>query len=172
MGGCLSTKQYSTNRVHLKDKMMIVQNFKRVFLCLSLIGLYFLRLMPSTQAIQFSDCENLLLAEHATEFMMMFFFKPQYDECLNIMNSVLGENHPDTLKAMTRLAAGYMNKSEYRKALPLYEECLRMSKVISGENHPNTLSAMNTLANIYFDLEEYGKALPLYEESLRLRKVV
>jgi len=53
---------------------------------------------------------------------------------INLLNKVrqlrvgLGYYHPETLKPLNDLAGFYVEKGEYKRALPVYEECLAISQ--------------------------------------------
>jgi hypothetical protein len=40
----------------------------------------------------------------------------------------LGYDHPETLKSLSNLAGFYVEKGEYKRALPVYEDCLAISQ--------------------------------------------
>ena len=79
-----------------------------------------------------------------------------------IFKATNGADHPDTLKAMDRLATMYQQQGDYASALPLFLGCLEKRKTILGSNHEDTIASMNNLALLYSDQGDYKSALPLY----------
>ena len=45
----------------------------------------------------------------------------------------LGYDHPETLKSLSNLAEFYVEKGEYKRALPVYEDCLAISQRQRGD---------------------------------------
>lgn len=81
----------------------------------------------------------------------------------------LGEEHPETLKALGELAFFYIQAGNYKEALELLEKaCESMSRVL-GDEHPDTLRAYQNKVNIYLLLSDYDKTVEaatiLYEKS-------
>ncbi len=95
---------------------------------------------------------------------------PLYEECLVKRKRILGDDHPDTLQSLHRVAVLFDRKGEHQRALPLYEECLAKRKRILGDDHPDTLQSLNDLAALFCRKGEHQRALPLYEECLAKRK--
>jgi tetratricopeptide (TPR) repeat protein len=95
---------------------------------------------------------------------------PFLKECFDKRTSILGENHPDTLKSMHNLAVLCDKKGEYDQAHPLYVQCLEKRKSTLGENHLDTLNSMNNLAGLYKNQGLYDKAYPLCIKCLEERK--
>ncbi|KAK4666784.1 hypothetical protein QC763_303270 [Podospora pseudopauciseta] len=62
---------------------------------------------------------------------------------------LLGIDHPDTLKSMTRLVWQLTDSEEYSAAEPLALKTFEMSKQVLGEDHRETLYRMYTLAEVY-----------------------
>jgi hypothetical protein len=71
--------------------------------------------------------------------------KPQ-EETLESHRHLLGEEHPDTLSAMTNLARALCSQGDWAGARKLQEQVLEASRRVRGEEHPHTLTAMNNLA--------------------------
>ena len=85
----------------------------------------------------------------------LYHHQGQYDRALPLhfksledRKSTLGENHPDTLKAMNTLAVLYYNHGQYDKARPLYEQCLKKRKSTLDETHPATLRSVRRLGQL------------------------
>ncbi|KAI5785373.1 hypothetical protein FPQ18DRAFT_244661, partial [Pyronema domesticum] len=55
---------------------------------------------------------------------------------------ILGEDHPDTLKAMNNLALTLQHQGRWDEAEKLQKKVVESSKVFLGEDHPDTLTTM------------------------------
>jgi hypothetical protein len=65
---------------------------------------------------------------------------------LNKSQTILGEDHPDTLRAMNNLAWTYGEQGRTAETAELQKQVLNQSQTIPGEDHPDTFRAMNNLA--------------------------
>ena len=72
-----------------------------------------------------------------------------------------GPGHPDTLRCMNLLSAGYQDIGQYDVALRLCEETLALARANLPADHPETLMGMYRLASVYFSLGRYNEALKL-----------
>ncbi len=82
----------------------------------------------------------------------------------------LGDDHPDTLITMNKLAFAYRAAGQVSKAASLYEETLKRSEARLGNDHPETITTMHNLALAYKAAGQLDKALRLYEETLKRSK--
>ena len=82
---------------------------------------------------------------------------------------LLGEDHPDTLRALNELAITYGDLGDYAKAKELCEPVYEKSLEILGEDHPDTLKVLNNLAAAYRNLGDNEKAKELYEQIYKKR---
>ena len=71
--------------------------------------------------------------------------KPQ-EETMESRRHLLGEEHPDTLAAMARLARTLYRQGDWAGARKLQEQVLATRRRLLGEEHPDTLTAMSNLA--------------------------
>ena len=83
------------------------------------------------------------------------------------MKARLRANHPDTLTAMSNLAAAYQAAGQSDKALPLWEDTLTLQKRELPADHPDTLATMTMLATGYQAAHQFDKARPFLEDLLR-----
>ena len=85
------------------------------------------------------------------------------------MTRVLGEKHPDTIRALDNLA--YFNKKigNIDRAIELNERSLALYKSVLGENHPSTATSMNNLGNAYVAKKDYARGIDLLQEAYLLR---
>ncbi len=82
----------------------------------------------------------------------------------------LGPDHPDTLRSMRLLAAGYLESRSFDRAVPLFEETLTLTKAKLGPDHKDTLKCMSGLALSLLRFDRLDRAVSLYEELLSLQK--
>ncbi|MFM2095520.1 MAG: hypothetical protein RIS70_2644 [Planctomycetota bacterium] len=90
-------------------------------------------------------------------------------KAVDTQQSILGQDHPQTIASMGTLAEALRASGQLDKALPLYEQTLRFARDRLGSDHPDTLTSMNNLAVGYHAAGELNKAIPLYRETLDLR---
>ncbi|KAI5815631.1 P-loop containing nucleoside triphosphate hydrolase protein [Pyronema omphalodes] len=75
------------------------------------------------------------------------------EKVLEVRRRTLGEEHPDTLRAMNNLAVTYTNMGErWKEVQELEEKVLEVRRRTLGEEHPDTLASMHNLANTYIKL--------------------
>ena len=85
------------------------------------------------------------------------------------MKSVLGENHPDTIKVVSNLAGTYVSLEKYLDADVLYNQCLEKMKSVLGESHPDTIRAL-FLLQMYMITKPNTRKLRYYISSLEKMK--
>jgi hypothetical protein len=71
---------------------------------------------------------------------------------------VLGDDHPDTLRALGNLAWTYHNLQEFHRAKELGIVVLEKQKQVLGDDHRDTLHAMRNLAQTYRCLNKLPEA--------------
>ena len=93
-----------------------------------------------------------------------------FDNCLEAVQSRLGDNHPHVATSLNNLAAFYNSQGRYTEAEPLHLKALDLRKRLLGDNDPHVASSLNNLAELYRSQGRYTEAEPLYLEALDLRK--
>jgi tetratricopeptide (TPR) repeat protein len=93
----------------------------------------------------------------------------QHERALEIRRKVLGEEHPETLDAMSNLALVYQEQGQLDKAELLDVQVLELSRRVLGEEHEDTLTSMNNLALVYSMRGEYAKAELIYPKRWKSR---
>ena len=93
-----------------------------------------------------------------------------YNNCLEAVQSRLGENHPDVATSLNNLAGLYDSQGRYEEAEPLYLQALELRQRLLGENHPDVATSLNNLAGLYYSQGRYEEAEPLYLQALELRQ--
>ncbi len=59
----------------------------------------------------------------------------------------LGDDHPDTLTSMAKLASTFWNQGRWSEAEKLNVQVMETSKTKLGADHPDTLTSMANLAS-------------------------
>ncbi|RMD42060.1 hypothetical protein DV735_g3066, partial [Chaetothyriales sp. CBS 134920] len=72
-------------------------------------------------------------------------------EVLAKQQQLLGEDHPDTIDAMSSLASTLHAQGKLEEAARIQKEVLAKRQQLLGEDHPGTIDAMNKLASIHHD---------------------
>ncbi|KAJ7252013.1 hypothetical protein C8J57DRAFT_1665616 [Mycena rebaudengoi] len=102
------------------------------------------------------------------------FYRSQ-ELCVALLENrklTLGNEHSDTLVAMSNLAATYWKLGKFTEALELDVVVLEKREQILGLEHPNTLTAMSSLAIISHDLGKLTDAEELKVVVLEKRKQI
>ncbi len=98
-----------------------------------------------------------------------------YSQCLTLRQSILGENHPDTLLTAHNLGGVYLTVCKFQLAAPLLVQAFSKRREVLGENHPETMTSMYCLGLLYEREGVKGnieKARELFEECLKQRSQV
>ena len=84
--------------------------------------------------------------------------------------AALGDEHPDRLFCISRLAEVYRGQGRYDKAEELYRDLLQTYRRTLGDEDPNTLHVMVELADLHHKQDRYDEAEPLYAEAIETRR--
>ena len=96
--------------------------------------------------------------------------EPWYQQCVSVVSSRLGEEHPDVGTSYNDLALLYKSQGRYAEAEPLYLKALALCQRLLGEEHPDVATSYNNLAVFYYAQGRYAEAEPLYLKALVLRQ--
>jgi tetratricopeptide (TPR) repeat protein len=96
--------------------------------------------------------------------------EPWKKDCLAVVRSLLGEEHPAVAASLNNLAELYRAQGRYDDAEPLYLQALQLVRSLLGEQHPNMAASLNNLALLYQSQGHYEDAEPLYLQALQLRR--
>lgn len=91
-----------------------------------------------------------------------------FHQILETRRQVLGEDHPDTLKALGMVARMLMKKGDVDAARNLYIEELDLKKQRYGDGHCETAATLVHLAWLAKSEEEYPEARRLYDKAIRI----
>jgi len=93
----------------------------------------------------------------------------QGQRVLDLRHRVLGDQHPDTLRAINDLANLYQGQGKYAQAEPLHMQAIELLERVRGPEHPETLAAMHGLAHVYRIEGKYAQAESLFTKVLETR---
>jgi len=95
-----------------------------------------------------------------------------YKKALDIIENVLGIDHPSTATTYNNIASVYNSQGEYAKALEWYKKALDIIENVLGKDHPYTATTYNNIALAYSSQGEYAKALEWNNKALDIREKV
>jgi eukaryotic-like serine/threonine-protein kinase len=96
----------------------------------------------------------------------------QLEHALDLQRRVLGAEHSDTLKTMSRLGYTASLQGDYPEAEALLSRALGIQRRVLGIDHPETLTTMDNLANVYLKQGKYAKAEGIDKQTLDIRRRV
>ncbi|MBF2089308.1 MAG: tetratricopeptide repeat protein, partial [Synechococcales cyanobacterium K32_A2020_035] len=94
--------------------------------------------------------------------------EPWQRDCLSVVRSLLGEQHPHVATSLNNLAGLYESQGRYELAEPLYEQALDLRRSLLGEQHSSVAASLNNLAALYYAQGRYELAEPLLQQALDL----
>ena len=97
---------------------------------------------------------------------------PLKRRALEVMEKVLGPEHPNTATALNNLADTHVSLAQHDLALPLQRRTLAIRESAFGPEHPDTAAALNNLAMTYSALAQQDLALPLKRRALEVMEKV
>lgn len=109
------------------------------------------------------------------------WFKENYDyanakrnlnQALQIRESVLGTEHPDTAVSLYHLSSLYQGQGNYEQAEPYCLRALGIREKVMGAEHPDTATSLNDLAELYCAQGKYDPAESVGLRALEIRKKV
>ena len=89
---------------------------------------------------------------------------------LEIINRILGDEHPVTLSSMGNLAWTLQAQGDYAGAREMLEQVLKIRRRILGEEHPDTLTSMGNLAEVLRDQGDLSGARKIQGQVLKIRR--
>jgi tetratricopeptide (TPR) repeat protein len=99
--------------------------------------------------------------------------QPLFERAWGLRRSILGEDHPDTLKSAGNLSYNLWALGQFEQARQLGEDILALRRRILGEDHPYTLRSAYTLIAALWELGLYERARQLGEDTLtRCRRIL
>jgi tetratricopeptide (TPR) repeat protein len=89
-------------------------------------------------------------------------------QCVTVIESRLGEEHPDIATSYNNLAGLYEFQGRYAEAEPLFVKALAIRQRLLGEEHLAVATSYNNLAGLYKSQGRYTEAEPLYNKALAI----
>ncbi|KAH7231009.1 hypothetical protein BKA59DRAFT_518303 [Fusarium tricinctum] len=83
---------------------------------------------------------------------------------------ILGDEHPDTISAMSNLAITLSDQGKLDEAASMKAEVLEKMQRILGDEHPDTIMAMSNLTNSLSDQGKLEEAASMRKEVLEKRQ--
>ncbi|CCA76321.1 related to tetratricopeptide repeat domain protein-Neosartorya fischeri [Serendipita indica DSM 11827] len=93
-------------------------------------------------------------------------------EALNLRLEILGGRHPDTISAMSNLAATSYRRGLLEDAEKLQRKAVALRLEILGREHPRSLDACYNLALMLYEGNQLDEATKLLQETMALRVVM
>ena len=69
-------------------------------------------------------------------------------QTLQLQETVLGLEHPDTLTSMSHLAVVLSSQGKYIEAEQMHQQTLELKQKVLGLEHPDTLTSMSHLGAV------------------------
>ncbi|MCP5102188.1 MAG: tetratricopeptide repeat protein [bacterium] len=88
-----------------------------------------------------------------------------YQQALNILKKVHGEEHQDVAITLNNLGEAWRNLGDPKKAVDYYQQALNIDRAVFGEQHPKVAIRLNNLGTIYFDLGQRDTAKGYFEKA-------
>ena len=89
-----------------------------------------------------------------------------YAETLEGRKTLLGPEHPDTMRVYGRLAIVYRHMERWQEAEAIHHEVVAFNRAHYGDEHPRTLNAISRFASFYLGWGRHDEAEALLQESL------
>ena len=94
----------------------------------------------------------------------------QYERAVELRQTRLGLDRPDTLTSRINLASAYLAAGHTAEALKMFEETLKLNVSKLGPDHSNTFIGRVGLAEAYLAAGRIDDAIKMHEATLKLRE--
>jgi eukaryotic-like serine/threonine-protein kinase len=91
---------------------------------------------------------------------------PVLERAVALRNGTLGENHPETVRALHNLAMIFQDAGRFDQAIVLLERTLARRKAHHDPDPSALIESLNDLAVAYWESGQPARAVPLYEAAL------
>jgi tetratricopeptide (TPR) repeat protein/tRNA A-37 threonylcarbamoyl transferase component Bud32 len=91
----------------------------------------------------------------------------QFERAVELRESQLGRDHPDTLTSRDNLAGACLDGGRIADAVALHESALRLRESRLGRDHPDTLSSCNNLGVAYLAAGRTADGIALHAATLK-----
>ena len=92
------------------------------------------------------------------------------EKSVELYTALLGEAHPDALKAIAKKAGAIYYLGRHNESLQLYQTVVSHYEEMFDETHPDRLDATNSLSVLYHTLGKHYKAVELEQFVLKIRR--
>jgi hypothetical protein len=98
--------------------------------------------------------------------------QPHLERAVELRTKVQGEEHPDTLTAMSDLADLELDQGKFAAALALHTRVLQSRRRILGMEHPATLMSLGRVATVYEKQGQWSQAEAIQSQALEISRRV
>jgi pentatricopeptide repeat protein len=95
-----------------------------------------------------------------------------YRQTVQLKETVLGKDHPDTLITMNSLATSLLEQGNYIEAETMYRQTLQLRQRVLGKDHLDTLASTINLARSLYQQGKYAEAETMDRQTLQLMETV
>ena len=96
--------------------------------------------------------------------------EPLSRRALDIIERVLGQDHPDTATSLNNLAYILKQKGDLSESELLYRRAMDVRERVLGSDHPETAAVLDNLASLLRLRGEMSDVEPLYRRALSIRE--
>ncbi|MBC1238342.1 tetratricopeptide repeat protein [Nostoc sp. 2RC] len=94
-----------------------------------------------------------------------------YKRLLEVSRRLLGNEHPNIVNILSKLAKYLAEQKSYLEAAGFHEDELKIRKSIFNEKHPSIANNMGNLAHVYELLTRFDEAEELYRQALEINTI-
>jgi tetratricopeptide (TPR) repeat protein/predicted Ser/Thr protein kinase len=98
--------------------------------------------------------------------------QPHLERAVELHTKVQGQEHQDTLTAMSDLADLYLDQGKFAAALALHTRVLQSRRRILGPEHPATLMSLGRVATVYEKQGQWSQAETIQSQVLEISRRV
>ena len=96
--------------------------------------------------------------------------EPLIRRAIEIRETILGPDHPDTAKSLNDLGVLNERQGRYREAEPLFTRALEIRERVLGQDHSDTATSLSNLGGLYDTQGRYNEAESLFNRALVIRE--
>ncbi|KAF2184996.1 TPR-like protein [Zopfia rhizophila CBS 207.26] len=120
--------------------------------------------LPSTLLYNLAECSRITGNYSKAEQL--------FRQTLQLLENVLGKEHPDTLMSMTGLAISLRQQGKFAEAEAMDRQTLQLKEKVLGKEHPDTLMGMTGLASSLRQQGKFAEAEAMDRQALQLKEKV
>lgn len=96
----------------------------------------------------------------------------QFEQAWRLRRELFGDDHPATVRALSRMADSRMSMGDLEAAEEAYRRVVDRYRTIYGTVHPRTAGALHSLGSLKWRQGDLDAAEPLWREALEIRRQV